>query len=298
MDAWKKRWGVGQWAAFFETQELPVMARSKLMLRALEESKGELLAPVELCSIVLQDSLLCLRLLREAERRKTRRLANETTTALAAIMQLGIDEFRALLLSSGEIEEANAGLAEAEARATVASQVAQRWAAGRRDTNPEEVAVATLLADAGELLLWVYEPELPLAARDELHFDRAKRSSQAQMQACGFEFKQLTIRCAEIWKLPSLVIQLVRGLDTPRANLTRICSNVARHVVEPSATSTLALATDLLEAQKLMPAVRIEWLVEGLVMLPDEHKAGLLATAHELAASQTPAEPAASGSDT
>lgn len=273
------------------------MARSKMMLRAFEESKGELLAPVELCSIVLQDSLLCLRLLREAERRKSHRLANETTTALAAIMQLGIDEFRSLLMSSGEIEEANAGLAEVEARATVASQVAQRWAAGRRDTNPEEVAVATLLANAGELLLWVYEPELPQAAREELIFDRAKRSSAAQMQACGFEFKQLTLRCAEIWKLPSLVIQLVRGLDTPRANLTRICSNVARHVVESSPTTMLALATDLLEAKKLMSAVNIEWLVEGLVMLPDEQKAELLLAAYELEASQAPVATAAGSAD-
>ena len=265
------------------------MPRSKTMLRTLEESKGDLLAPVELSSIVLQDPLLCLRLLREAERTKSHHLANETTTALAAIMQLGIDQFKLLLLSSQDIEEANAGLQEVETRATVASQVAQRWAAGRMDTDPEEVAVATLLADAGELLLWVYEPELPQAAKDELLSGRAKRSPQAQMQACGFGFKQLTMRCAEIWRLPSLVVQLLRGVDTPRANLTRICSNAARHVVESSATSNLALACDLLEVHKLEPSVSLDWLVEGLVMLPDDHKADLIATANELLARQADA---------
>lgn len=284
MEDWKRRWGVGQWAAFFEAQELPVMPRSKLMLTAFEESKGDLLAPRELSSIVLLDPLLCLRLLREAERTKSRRLANETTTALAAIMQLGIDEFRDLLLSSGEIEEANVGLLEAEARATVAAQVAQRWAAGRMDLNPEEVAVAALLADAGELLLWVYEPELPQAAKDELLSGRAKRSSPAQMQACGFDFKQLTMRCAELWKLPTLVLQLLRGVDSPRANLTRICSNTARHVVEASPTSTRALASDLLEVHKLMPGTRLEWLVDGLVMLPAANKSELTILVNELAA--------------
>lgn len=262
------------------------MPRSKLMLTAFEESKGDLLAPRELSSIVLLDPLLCLRLLREAERTKSRRLANETTTALAAIMQLGIDEFRDLLLSSGEIEEANVGLLEAEARATVAAQVAQRWAAGRMDLNPEEVAVAALLADAGELLLWVYEPELPQAAKDELLSGRAKRSSQAQMQACGFDFKQLTMRCAELWKLPTLVLQLLRGVDSPRANLTRICSNTARHVVEASPTSTLALASDLLEVHKLMSGASLEWLVDGLVMLPADHKSELAVLVNELAARQ------------
>lgn len=282
MDEWRRRWGVGQWAAYFETQQLPVMKRSKMMLNAFEEAAGELLAPKELSSIVLQDPLLCLRLLREAERTKTHRLVNETTTALAAIMQLGIDEFRMLLLSSTEIEEANVGLLEVEARATVAAQVAQRWAAGRMDLNPEEVAVAALLADAGELLLWVYEPELPQTAKNLLHSGRAKRSSQAQVAACGFDFKELTIRCAELWKLPSLVLQLLRGANSPRANLTRICSNFARHVVEASATVDLALASDLLDVHKLMPDVSVEWLVEGLVMLPDLHKSDLIAMASEL----------------
>lgn len=282
MDEWRRRWGVGQWAAYFETQQLPVMKRSKMMLNAFEEAAGELLAPRELSSIVLQDPLLCLRLLREAESTKTHRLVNETTTALAAIMQLGIDEFRLLLLSSTEIEEANVGLLEVEARATVAAQVAQRWAAGRMDLNPEEVAVAALLADAGELLLWVYEPELPQTAKNLLHSGRAKRSSQAQVAACGFDFKELTIRCAELWKLPSLVLQLLRGANSPRANLTRICSNFARHVVEASATVDLALASDLLDVHKLMPDVSVEWLVEGLVMLPDLHKTDLIAMASEL----------------
>lgn len=284
MDAWKKRWGVGQWAAFFETQELPVMPRSKRLLLEMEATKGELLAAKELSAIVVSDPLLCLRLLREAERGKSHRLDHETTTALAAIMQLGIDEFRELLLASPEIEEANAGLIEVESRATAAAGVALHWASGRRDLNPEEVAVAALLADAGELLLWVYAPELPQAARDELASGRARRSSQAQSQACGFDFKLLTMRCAELWKLPLLVVQLLRGVDTPRANLTRICSNTARHLVEASATSTLALASDLVEVRELIPGASLEWLVEGIALLDAGRRSELVAAAEGLAA--------------
>jgi len=263
------------------------MSRSKLMLREFEKAKGDLLAPKELSSIVLLDPLLCLRLLREAERTKSHRLDHETTTALAAIMQLGIDEFRELLLSSAEIEEANAGLSELESRATAAARAALRWAAGRMDLNPEEVAVASLLADAGELLLWVYQPELPQAAKDELHSGRAKRSAQAQLQACGFDFKQLTMRCAELWKLPQLVVQLLRGVDSPRANLTRICSNTARHLLESSATADLALASDLLDVHALMPTVGLDWLAEGLTILAPERKAELVTIANDLLAKKS-----------
>ncbi len=282
MDQWKSRWGVSQWAAYFENQALPVMRRSKVLMTQLDSAEGEMLAPRDLSDIVLQDPLLCLCLLREAERRKSHRLDHETTTALAAIMQLGVDEFRKLLLSSPEVDEDNVGLLKVEARARASSQIAQVWAADRMDLNPEEVSVSALLAGTGDLLLWVYAPEIPQKAEDELHSGRAQRSAQAQTQACGFTFKQLTLQCAERWKLPALVIQLLRGSESMRAQLTRVCSNAARHVLDDSETATLALANDVVEAAKLIPGASLEWLVEGLVMLPEERRPALLIVAHEL----------------
>ena len=281
MDSWKSRWGVGQWAAYFENQALPVMRRSKLLMAQLDAAEGELLAPKELSDIVLQDPLLCLCLLREAERRKSHRLDHETTTALAAILQLGVDEFRTLLLSSPEIADDNEGLLQVESRARVASQIAQTWATGRSDLSPDEVALAALLGGVGDLLLWVYADEIPRKADTLLRSGHAQRSAQAQMQACGFTFKHLTLQCAERWKLPSLVIQLLRGSESMRAQLTRCCSNTARHVLDDSETSTLALASDLVDAAHLIPNANLEWLLEGLVMLPDDRRTGILATAHE-----------------
>lgn len=282
MDSWKARWGVGQWAAYFENQALPVMHRSKVLMTQLEAAEGELLSPRDLSDIVLQDPLLCLCLLREAERRKSHRLDHETTTALAAILQLGVDEFRTLLLSSPEIDDSNEGLLNVEVRARVAAQIALVWSAGRCDLNPEELAVAALLAGAGDLLLWVYAAEIPQKAEDELYGGRARRSAQAQLQSCGFTFKQLTLQCAERWKLPALVIQLLRGAESSRAQLTRVCSNAARHVLDDSETSTQALANDLVEAARLIPNATIEWLVDGLVMLPEAKRTALVRTTCEL----------------
>jgi HD-like signal output (HDOD) protein len=282
MDAWKSRWGTGQWSAYFENQALPVMRRSKQLLLQSETDEGDTLSPRGLADIVLQDPLLCLCLLREAERRKSHRLDHETTTALAAVMQLGVDAFRELLLSSPEIEEANPGLLSVEVRVCAASKIAKTWANGRMDLNPEEVAVAALLAGSGDLLLWVYASEIPQKAEDELHSGRASRSAQAQTQACGFTFKQLTLQCAERWKLPALLIQLLRGSDSVRAQLTRTCSNAARHLLDESETSTLALACDLVEASRLIPGASLEWLVDGLSMLPENRRPELLEITREL----------------
>jgi hypothetical protein len=177
-------------------------------------------------------------------------------------------------------------LVKVEARARVASQIAQVWSTGRGDLHPEEVAVAALLAGTGDLLLWVYAAEIPQKADDELLSGRAQRSAQAQQQSCGFTFKQLTLQCAERWKLPALVIQLLRGSESLRAQLTRTCSNAARHVLDESETSTAALASDLVEAARLIPNASVEWLIDGLVMLPDERRSELLAMSKALLAAQ------------
>ncbi len=276
MDAWKKRWGVDQWAAYFENQALPVMRRSKLLLAQWDVAEGERLSPKELSDIVLQDPMLCLRLLREAERRKSHRLDRETTTALAAIMQLGVDGFRRLLLDSPEVDESNAGLLQVETRARLAARTALVWSSGRMDISPEEVAVAALLGGTGDLLLWAYAPEIPEMAEHALRSGLAKRSAQAQLQTCGFTFKQLTLRCAERWNLPALLMQLLRGAESLRAQLTRTCANAARHILDESPTSTQALATDVLDALRLIPNASPEWLIGHLPTLSEERRAQVL----------------------
>ena len=275
----RAHWGAAQWAAYFEHQALPVMARSKRLLEALEESSGERLSPKDLSDIVLQDPMLCLLLLREAERLKSSRLGRETTTALAALLQLGVKRFRDLLLASPEVDETNAGLLQVEMRASLAAHIARVWSAGRMDVNPDEVAVAALLGGTGDLLLWAYAPELAQRAVEELRSGRAQRSAQAQRQACGFTFKDLTLMCAERWGLPALLILLLRGSDTMRARITRTCANTARHVLDDSENATLALASDLVEASDLIANASVDWLAEALFMLPEARRLAALAEA-------------------
>ncbi|MBL8448598.1 MAG: HDOD domain-containing protein [Dechloromonas sp.] len=280
LTAHQMRWGVDQWAAYLSGQELPCMPRSKVMLAALEQVKGEFLSARELADIVSADPFLCLRLLREAEKRRTQRLGHETTTPLAAVMQLGVDGFRELLLSSPETDEDNLGLAACEARSHLAAQLALQWGSARSDISPEEVALATLLAEMGELLLWAFAPELPLAALEALESGRADRSAHAQEQVCGFVFKQLTLKCAVIWSLPSLVQQLIRGADNPRANLSRICVDTARHLAAGPESS--ALPSDLAAARKMIPGASLQWLAERMVGLDEARRGQVIEEAEEI----------------
>lgn len=272
-------WGVDQWAAYLSAQSLPCMPRSKLLLAALEEVSGDRLSVRELAGIASGDAFLCMRLLRAAERQRTQRLGHETTTALAALMQLGSDAFRELLLASPETDDSHPGLAACEARSHMAMHLALHWGTARADVSPEEIALAAQLSEIGELLLWNFAPELPMAALEEIAFGRATRSVQAQEQACGFSFRALTCKCATIWRLPALLLQLIRGVDNVRANISRLCVDTARHLA--AGADNPALPCDLLEAKRLMPHASLEWLASCLSGLGPEEMAALLEQAEK-----------------
>ncbi len=261
------------------------MPRSKNALLELEASRGENISALELAEIAGADPFLCLRLLREAEGQRTQRLGHETTTPLAAVMQLGTDNFRKLMMNSPETDESNPGLAECEARSHLASRLALRWGTARSDLSPEEIGLAALLSEIGELLLWSFAPELPIASAQALRSGRASRSIQAQMETCGFRFKDLTLKCAAIWHLPSLLPQLIRGFDNARANLSRICIDTARHL-STGGPDDPALPSDIAEASQIIPGVSLLWITEQLPDVDAEQaeaitgRASLLISSH------------------
>ncbi len=277
---YQKHWGVDQWAAYLTAQAIPCMGRSKLMLRALEETQGENLSAADLTSLVISDPFLCLRLLREAEKRRTQRLGHDTTTPLGAVMQIGVKGFRNLLLGSPETGTGNLGLLGCSARAILASQIAQMWGKARLDIAPEEVAMAALLAEIGELLLWHFAPELPLAAEDALVSGRAARSAEAQNLACGFRFRDLSLKCATVWALPPLLIQLIRGADNVRANLCKLYLDTARHLA--TGADNPALPDDLAQAKHLIPSASLAWFASHMNGLNDERQAEVVAAAQAI----------------
>jgi len=112
---------------------------------------------------------------------------------------------------------------------------------------------------------------LPQAALDELHSGRATRNIQAQQQAVGFGFKQLSLGLIEAWALPLLIGQLVKGADTPRANIARIASDAARHI--QANPFNPALPDDVISVKAFLPGVGWETLLAALPISDDYREA-------------------------
>lgn len=277
----QSHWGIDQWVSYLRDKEIPVLPSSQAAMTALRDEaldEHEHMSPRQLTDFAYSDPYLALKLLRNAEHRRSRRLGQETTTALAAVLQLGYDDMLHLVCDSVITDDTIAGANDCVAHAVMSAHIARSWAIYRADISPDEVTLAALLSDAGELLLWHFAPELPLKAEEELHSGRAQRTLKAQQQALGFTFKQLTLTLAQAWELPTLLGMLIRGTDTPRANIARLAIDTARHIIADSHNA--ALPSDLVNIHNVVQGATYAQLVSPLP-IPEDDKQAILAAVEQ-----------------
>jgi hypothetical protein len=283
LTSFQKNWGVEQWVVFLKDKEIPILPRSRQLLLAEIDSLGDALAPKDMVNLVFGDPFLALKLLRRAEGHRSSTLAHETTTALGSVLQAGFDEIIRTVKTSILADDTDSGLNDCEFRSVIAASIGRHWAAAHADISAEEIAMAALLSESAEMLLWHFAPELPRHSLEELESGRATRTTQAQQQACGFTFKQMTLALTEAWQLPHLITLLIRGSDSLRAKVARIATDTARHIVADPQNP--AIPADIVAIQELLPGVSLSHLIAPLP-ISDEYAAVVLARITEGEVSQ------------
>lgn len=269
----KKNWGAPQWSAFMRDKDIPVMPRTVDVLGKMVAERGIELVPRDIADVALDDPFFALRLLRKSEQKRSKSpLGTDTTTLLTCVMHLGTRYIIADTLTAPRCP-ASEGLERCERRAALGAHIAKSWASYKVDLSPDEIAMAALLSDLGELMLWLFAPDLPSAALDELFSGRAKRSREAQLNTCGFGFKDLSIKLAEDWNLPLPVKQLMGLADNNRARLAKCAVETARHICTDS--GLVAIPDDLRAAHEICPMAKYTDLLKPLHLVP-EHEAYII----------------------
>jgi len=271
------QWGINQWVEYLRDKEIPVLPRTRAILTALQdegEGRRESLSARDLANIVYADPYLMLKLLRRAEERRTRQLGRDTTTPLAAVLQTGYDELQAIVAASPLLDDVLPGCSTCEFRSVLASAVARAWASRRFDISPDEVSMAALLAETGELLLWHFAPEMTDKETQVRAWNERYWALQQRPSKIGFTFRQLTTALAQSWELPGLIVMLIKGTDTPRANIARLAADAAKVITGDAEVP--ALVAILREVNKVVPAASLAALAEPLP-LPDDVRGELLA---------------------
>lgn len=262
------------WIVFFSEAEMPILRQTA---RRLEEAHRNIdrVSGRDIAGIVLQDPLLAVRVLAYIQSFQGKHLRSDITTIGNAIMMLGIEPFFKKFETPLTIEtllksepQALLGLLQVVRRMQRASHYAYNWALERHDMNVEEVALAALLHDLVEILLWCFAPKLALAIRDQQKSDKSLRSAAAQERVLGLRLFDLQLALCNAWHLPELLRSL---MDDANAHLARVQNvtlavNLARHSI--SDWRDPALPDDFAAIEKLLHINR-ETLLSRLD-LPDD----------------------------
>lgn len=276
-------WSLENWVAHLDSLDPPIKPVSLKAFHDLEAARGQHIAPKEYAQLLLKDALLALRLLKLANQRLPRHLRHDISTPLGVILALGAEQSREILHTAPVVQGIHFGYLNSESRSTLAARVASAWGALRYDLDPDELALAVLLANTGELLLWLHAPHLPAHVQALLRQGSVARSEEAQLQACGFTFRDLTLRLCELWNLPELIQELIRGEEHRRARSARLAVDIARHF--GNGPDDPALPWDILNAARLLdsdPAT----VMTAFSFLEEGDRDGLLARVEALKAAQ------------
>ena len=192
--------------------EKPLYSSRRVLLKclkALRSSKNNLAA---VSPLILRDPGLTVRVLKNVNRvrRQSGKIRMEISSMRSAIHLLGENALKRVLVSAPVIEDklgdketidAYYGLVD---RAVSAAFLAKKWACLRNDTSPEEIEIATLLRDMGEMALCThyfsdYRRVKAMAEKKHTSF------SLLSKKLLGFCPMELSIQLARHWLMPEAV---------------------------------------------------------------------------------------------
>lgn len=226
---------LGDWLYELKDWDTPVLRRTIVELGRLAV-KAERVTPGQIAAVVLHDPLMTLKLLRLVNGASRSRLSHEVMTVETAVMMLGVGPFFFRHANLKSIEEsvsskngALQGLMRVLSRSHHAAWQARDWAILHADMKSEELYVAALLNDLGNLTLWAFAPDQALQIERVL---RRKRTSlaAAEKEVLGVELKSLQFALAEVWNLPESMLSAMHdeAAPNPRMHGVVLASALAR----------------------------------------------------------------------
>jgi HD-like signal output (HDOD) protein len=246
------------WAHALDALEIPVLGRTVEELAHLRENEERIIAR-DIARVLLHDPMFTLRVLRYLQAHRRAAQTTDITTIEHALMMLGIGPFFAHFGELPAVESSLAGqplalsgLMHVVNRAHHAALYAHDWANLHFDRRADEVAIAALLHDLTEMLLWCFAPEMALQVAALLRADRSMRSGDAQVRVLGFKLASLQAVLIAEWRLAPLLQSLMDDAHAtnPRVMNVALAVNLARHSAK--GWSNPALPDDFAAVQKFL----------------------------------------------
>jgi HD-like signal output (HDOD) protein len=276
------------WIRHFERAGIPVLARTRDALAALNE-KIDNIAPRDISAVVIDDPLMSLKVLVWAGKQLARNvrisrstLGNEIETVETAIVSTGIAPFFRQFAKLDTVEArladspgAQLGLDRVLSRSLNAADFARDWASYRNDFDIQIISEAAMLHDVAEMLVWVFAPTLSLKMQALQVSSPRTRSHEIQESCLGVTLNHLEVAIMKEWRLSSLLRRLIDDSqasdsqrDAAQVKNAVLAANLARHLA--NSRDDPALPDDFVAIAELLRTTP-EW-VRTRVMSADENE--------------------------
>jgi HD-like signal output (HDOD) protein len=229
--------GAAPWVDHFKSIEVPVLRHTVHQLDELRET-ADTINTRKLATVIGHDPLMTLRLFQYMQANRSRRQSADITTIERSLVMIGTQNFYNSIQDPPILEQqlkgypkAMLGLLKVIARSRVASQWARDWALLRQNVSFDEIAMAALLHDLVEILMWCFAPNLAIRAKERLASEPGRRSSQIQLEVFGAPLDEIAVELISHWGLPPLLCSLLKPADADVANVRNVvlAVDLARH---------------------------------------------------------------------
>ncbi len=203
---------VNKWREYLSGSRLPVFSRTVRDVRKVATSHFS--SADDLSDVIGHDASMAARVIQIANSPLFNLQNREIDTISAAVVMVGFDAVREIAITVGVIEEMLKGsqhhrVGRHMARAFHAAAQARAFArhCGGR---PDEVFVAALLRQVGEMAFWSRAGREATAI--EMRLKQGMAHGDAEKEVLGFELSELSKGLAQDWHLGELLGQVLSGV--------------------------------------------------------------------------------------
>jgi HD-like signal output (HDOD) protein len=224
---------LARWVKKLAEEEMPVFAQTVGEInRILGKEEFSSLA---LAQVILQDPSMTAKILKLANSVFYNPGGTSISTISRAVVILGFNAVQVLCLSIAIIESLVRGPAKDRvmrelARAIHAATQSRNIALAQKDGSSEEVFIAALLLNLGQMAFWCFGGEDAAKLDRALQDDPRRDPTEVEKEVLGFKLRSLTGALAKEWKLTALVEEGLKGAASrdPRGKWIDLGHRVAR----------------------------------------------------------------------
>lgn len=200
------------WVHKLDQSFLPALQANTAQLRQL--AANEKVDIGQMADIIESDPGLTLRLMRYINNLRHKHLRSEISTVRHALMMLGLDHVQQIPQELPDLEEQSEEVQQRLRhhfnRSFHAAWQARAWALLARDSVADELYVAAMLHNLGEILMDLHQPQ-EMDRVHEMMREKKMKAEEAEYVVFGFSLDQLTLELAKHWQLPTILIDALQS---------------------------------------------------------------------------------------